>query len=357
MSGHILVAGATGLVGANAVRHFARLPGWDVSSLVRKAPERAPHTHHVVADLADPESLESVSGRFREVTHLLYAANYEKSRLVSGWLDADHVERNARMFANLMAALEPAAPRLRHVILMQGTKAYGAAAGAIRMPARENDPRSLAPNFYYRQEDHLRSLRAGKSWRFTILRPQWVCGFTVGGSMNGMAALGVYASICREAGAPFSFPGGGPRVNEATDVRLLARAVEWAAASEAAADEIFNIVNGDIFDWHTIWPQVARSLGLEWAPPNELRLAKIMADKSELWDRIVAKHGLRPHRIEELVPNWEFADKLFGYRVPPTPMLVSGIKARRAGFYECQDSEEMILEWLEIMKSDKVIPT
>src|SRR5690606_2563043 len=166
------------------------------TAIGRRAPRVLGRARFLEADLSDPASLAAIADDIRDVTHVLYAANFEKHRLVSGWLDADHVDRNAAMFANFMEVVEPAAGKLRHITLMQGTKAYGAAAGAIRVPAKESDPRSLAPNFYYLQEDHLKARRDGKGWRFTILRPQWVCGFTVGGSMNGMAALGVYASIC-----------------------------------------------------------------------------------------------------------------------------------------------------------------
>ena len=36
----VLVAGASGLVGYAAVRHFASLPDWDVVAVSRRAPER-----------------------------------------------------------------------------------------------------------------------------------------------------------------------------------------------------------------------------------------------------------------------------------------------------------------------------
>ncbi len=61
----------------------------------------------------------------RGATHLIYAALYEAPSLVDGWRDAEQIETNDRMLRNLMGALEPAAPDLRHVALLQGTKAYG----------------------------------------------------------------------------------------------------------------------------------------------------------------------------------------------------------------------------------------
>lgn len=356
MTRHLLIVGAAGLVGQNVLKHFEALDGWRITALGRRAPATITRAAFHSVDLADRGSLAGLGSEFAGVTHVVYCANYEKPQLVSGWLDADHVERNLAMLQNLMAVVEPSAEGLEHVTLMQGTKAYGAAAGAIRTPAKETDPRSLAPNFYYVQEDFLKALQLGKAWNWTILRPQWVCGFTVGGSMNGMAALGAYAAISRELGIPLSFPGGPPNINEATDVRLLAKAVEWAATSPQCANEIYNIVNGDVFDWHTIWPHVAAAFGMEWGQPTEMRLVKVMADKAGIWDAIVRRHGLQSHRLDELVPSWEFADKLFGYRIPPKPMLVSGIKARQHGFHDCVDSEGMILDWIRIMQAERIIP-
>jgi nucleoside-diphosphate-sugar epimerase len=356
MGGHLLVVGAAGLVGRNVTRHFESLGDWHITVLGRRAPEPAGRTVFHAVDLEDPASLARVQPALDRVTHAVYCANYEKPNLVSGWLEPDHIERNAAMLKNTMAVLEPGAPGLRHITLMQGTKAYGAAAGAIKIPAKESDPRSLAPNFYYVQQDHLGALQVGKAWSWTILRPQWVCGFTVGGSMNGMAALGVYAAICRELGVPLAFPGGAANIVEATDVRLLAKAVHWAGTTAACANQIFNVVNGDVFDWHTLWPRIADALDMRSGHPAEMRLATVMADKAPVWDAAVRRHGLRPYRLQELVPSWEFADKLFGYRTPPGPMLLSGIKARQFGFHECTDSEEMILDWLRTMRADRIIP-
>ena len=42
--------------------------------------------------------------------------------------------------------------------------------------------------------------------------------------------------------------------------------LEWAATSEAARDQAFNIVNGDIFRWNWLWPKLAADFGIEAAP-------------------------------------------------------------------------------------------
>lgn len=41
------------------------------------------------------------------------------------------------MLRNLMEVLEPAAPSLNHVVLLQGTKAYGVHVRPLKVPARE----------------------------------------------------------------------------------------------------------------------------------------------------------------------------------------------------------------------------
>ena len=54
-------------------------------------------------------------------------------------------------------SVEKCSPSLRHVTFYQGGKAYGADLGPFKTPAREDDPRLMPPNFYYDQEDFLRS--------------------------------------------------------------------------------------------------------------------------------------------------------------------------------------------------------
>jgi len=141
----------------------------------------------------------------------------------------------------------------------------------MKVPAREREPRHFHPNFYWLQEDHLRRRRQGQDWRWTIFRPQAIFGFAVGSPMNVLSALGVYATISRELGWPLVFPGAGaPAVIEFTDARLIARAVEWAGRTDAAADEAFNITNGDVVLWQHVWPELARHfvnrLGVRRAP-------------------------------------------------------------------------------------------
>lgn len=355
MPATVLIVGASGIVGRSAVRRFEREAGWTVVGLSRRAPDYEARARFVSADLLDREACRSALADLPAISHVVYAAAFEKPNLMRGWMEADHVATNLAMLRNLLDALPAGA--LRHVSLMQGTKAYGAAAGPFKLPAKESDPRSLAPNFYYAQEDLLRERQGGGAgWSWTVLRPQFVCGFSVGSPMNALNALAAYVTISRDLGLPLRFPGGPSRVQEATDARLLADAMVWAATSPACANEIFNIVNGDCFTWDSLWPRIARAFEMEWAPAAPARLARIMADKGPVWDRMVERHGLRPYGLDQLVPNWALADNLLGYGTPPVPLLLSGLKARRHGFQGCVDSEDMFLEWLDLLQRDGVFP-
>ena len=46
-----------------------------------------------------------------------------------------------------------------------------------------------------------------------------------------------------------------------TDARVLAKHMEWAATSEAGRNQAFNVVNGDIFRWRWLWPNLAADFG------------------------------------------------------------------------------------------------
>src|SRR3712207_9574684 len=101
---------------------------------------------------------------------------------------------NRSMLENLLGPLADVAP-LRHVTLLQGTKAYGVHRHPIRIPAKERHPRDLHENFYWLQEDLLREQAARRGFTFTILRPQIVVGPTTGVAMNLPPVIGAHAAI------------------------------------------------------------------------------------------------------------------------------------------------------------------
>jgi nucleoside-diphosphate-sugar epimerase len=356
----ILIAGASGLVGYAAVRHFAQIPEWDVVGVSRRIPEATGRAEFVSVDLTNADHCAEVFGKMADVTHLAYAALFEKPSLIQGWRDRDQMETNLAMLRNLFEPLEAAAQGLEHVSLLQGTKAYGAHLGPIAIPARERSPRHQHENFYWLQEDYLRSRQSGKRWHWTIQRPQIVIGGAIGSALNVIPAIGVYAALRKERGLPLAYPGGPGSIAEAVDADLLARSLEWSAVTPACANEIFNITNGDVFTWREVWPTIADALGMKVGSPEPQSLQSEMPRHNTEWAAIVRKYNLAaPPDLETFVgKSFEFADAIFAYGLtsPPPPMIVSTIKARQAGFHDCIDTEDMFRKWFTYYQERRLLP-
>src|SRR5882672_4388305 len=160
----VVVAGATGLVGNAALRHFGASDGCEVVALSRRKPRELHGARYVQVDLTDRAQCAGVSVELQGATHLVYAALYEGPNLIDGWRDPSQIRTNDLMLRNLMAVLEPAAPSLKHVALLQGTKAYGVHVRPLTVPAREGRSEMYEqPNFYWAQENFLRELQHGKA--------------------------------------------------------------------------------------------------------------------------------------------------------------------------------------------------
>jgi nucleoside-diphosphate-sugar epimerase len=356
----VLIAGASGLVGSAAVRHFAQLPDWEVIGVSRRTPEGVAGATFVSVDLTDERRCADVFGQMTDVTHVVYAAVNEQPSLAAGWRDREQMQLNLAMLANLFAPLEVVAKGLQHVSLLQGTKAYGAHLGRIALPARERAPRHPHENFYWLQEDYLRERQQGKPWQWTIWRPQLVFGDAIGSNLNVISAIGVYAAVRREAGLPLSFPGGPSFVFEAIDSDLLAQAMAWATMTPAAGNEIFNITNGDVFAWPEVWPVIADAVGMAVGPPEPLSLVREMPKHAAEWAAIVRKYQLQaPADMQAFVgASFGLTDFCFAYGVDhtPPPILVSTIKLRQAGFHACMDTEEMLRKWFRRFQDRRLLP-
>ncbi|WP_439546226.1 NAD-dependent epimerase/dehydratase family protein [Sandarakinorhabdus sp.] len=359
----VLIIGASGVIGEAAVERFAA-DGYHVLAVSRRAPHVPPGTacEHIALDLLDASACQAAAPRFAGVTHVVYAALFEKPGLVAGWTEPDQMDTNLAMMRNLMEPLLASAQGLRHVSAFQGTKAYGAHLHPLSVPARESAPRDPHANFYWLQEDYLRAKRCGAAWTLTIWRPQIVFGLATGVAMNIIPVLGIYAAICRELGRPFVYPGLAGGIGEAVDTGLIASALAWAATAPQAGDETFNITNGDVFEWISVWPAIARAVGLEPAYGAPFSLAEFLLDHAGTWDSIVRRHGLQPHALAALLgESHHYADLLFGVMAPPEtqrpPILVSTIKLRRAGFADCRDTEEMFERLLGQLAERKIIPS
>jgi nucleoside-diphosphate-sugar epimerase len=354
----MLVVGALGLVGRALIEELEARLDWDVIGLSRRKPDFLSRATFVQVDLTDRNACQRLleGAAFRDVTHVAYAALYEKPELIAGWRDADQIATNKAMLENLLDPLVPSAA-IEHMTLLQGTKAYGAHLRPMTNPGRESDPRPEGANFYWEQEDYLRPLARSAGFSFSIMRPQVVCGTAIGSPMNMIAAIGVYASIQRARGEPLRFPGGAPNVTQATDARLLARSILWAATAPGCRNETFNIANGDVLIWHTSWPTIARTFGLPLAEPRPERLAESMPRYAGLWRELVQQHNLAPYTMEQLIgSSWQFADAVFGYGGSPPNTIVSTVKASQFGFTETIDTNRMFEVQLKRLQALRILP-
>ena len=299
----------------------------------------------------------TVLGDLRGISHIVYSALFEKPDLGQGWLDADQISTNFSMLKNLLDSVEPANPDLRHITLLQGAKAYGVHLGQIPVPARERARRAICTRISTgRRRIFCAHDNPCKGWHFTIFRPQVVLGFAPGSAMNMLAAIGAYAAISRARGLPLIYPGIGHRIAEATDVRLLARAIAWGENAPEAANETFNITNGDVFVWQNVFPVIARQFGMEMGLPHPMPLATVMPGHGETWDRLIREHGLAATTLDSLIgSSWQFADFAFS-RTHSTASLLSTIKIRQAGFTECIDTEISLAEQLAALQRQKILP-
>jgi nucleoside-diphosphate-sugar epimerase len=347
---HAVVVGGLGVIGRALIDHLAEDPDWDVIALSRRAPDFETTARFVSVDLSNSDEARSKLAELSQSTHVFYAAYQAMPTL------AEEVAPNVALLTNTVEALAAAAPGLEHVNLMEGGKWYGCHLGPFRTPAVEDDPRHMPPNFYYDQQDWLHGAAARHGFTWSALRPEAVCGFAVGNPMNLMMAIAVYAAICAELDVPFSFPGkpsAWTALYEVTDARILAMAAQWAATDPGCAEEAFNITNGDVFRWCNLWPKLADALAVEPGAPRGLSLTRFMADKAPVWDRIVAKHDLRPYRFHEIV-SWDFADAIFAAE---WDIARSTLKARRHGFDAFIETDQMFTELIRDLQHKRIIPT
>jgi nucleoside-diphosphate-sugar epimerase len=344
-----LIAGATGVVGRNLLRHLVALDDWDVVAVSRRKPDVKGKYEHISVDLLDRNQTLGCVGRLRGVTHVFFSAYTERPT----W--AEMVAPNQNMLVNLLDGVEAAAPGLAHVNLMQGTKWYGNHLGPFKTPAKEDDPRHMPPNFYYDQQDLVAARQRGKSWTWSAARPHAICGFGKGNPMNLVMVLAVYATLSKALNMPLRHPGTFENYRalyQCTGTSLLSKALVWMATEPRCANEPFNITNGDLIRWENFWPKLAAYFGKEVGPRQQIRLSEMMANKAPLWDRIVAEHGLQRIPYDQIV-SWPYGDFVFnaGFDI-----ISSMTKARRYGFYEVVDSEEMFFRIFDELRANKVIP-
>lgn len=349
-----LVVGSTGIAGRSLAAMLAR-DGWTTFGLSRTGSTDLPGVTSLRADLLQPT----------ELSHALADAR-PRFVAITAWMreasEADNIRVNSAIVRNVLAALEPARS-VEHVALMTGLKhylgpfeAYGKAVMA-ETPFRESEPRLDYPNFYYAQEDELFAAAARAGFGWSVHRAHTVLGFAVGNAMNMVLTLSVYATLCKELGRPFIFPGSAMQWNGLTDVTdadLLAEQMIWAATHAAGRDQAFNIANGDVFRWRWLWPQIAGAFGLAWEGfEREPRtLSSQMAGMADTWRAIAARHSLVEPELGRLA-SWWHSDADLGRTIE---VLTDMTKSRAAGFLGFRSTPASFLARIEQYRAARIVP-
>jgi hypothetical protein len=161
--GHVLVTGATGLVGRDMMEHYAA-QGYQVTAISRRKPHITPSgATWLSLDLFDTSACAKALGSLEDVIQIVFAALYEEPDLVKGWQAKEHGEKNTLMLRNTVETVlagerERGKQVLKNVLILQGPKAYGVHVHAVRPGAREG-----------RDED--RSIPVSQSSTFLLFLP------------------------------------------------------------------------------------------------------------------------------------------------------------------------------------------
>ncbi|KPW23327.1 Uncharacterized protein ALO83_01257 [Pseudomonas cannabina pv. alisalensis] len=324
-----LVVGASGIVGS-AITQLLLENNWQVAALSRN-PSTVPGVIPVAADLQDPASVNAALADLKP-THVFITTWSRQAT------EAENILVNSAMVRHVLDAVRPAGS-VQHVALVTGLKhylgpfeAYGK--GTLpQTPFRENQPRLDIENFYYAQEDEVFAAAQKDGFTWSVHRPHTVTGVAVGNAMNMATTLAVYASICKATGRPFVFPGSRVQwdsLTDMTDARQLAKQQLWAATTPAAANQAFNITNGDVFRWSWMWGQIAKFFDLQPAafPDQPALLETQMANDQAAWTEIVSKHQLKEADISRLISPWH-TDADLGR---PIEVVTDMSKSRKLGF-------------------------
>ena len=349
-----LIAGVTGIVGNNLARTLLA-EGWKVDGLARRGAELPEGTRFLAADLLEPESLADALQNSKP-THVF----------VTTWLrqpsEADNIRVNGTMVRNLLHAVE-ACGSVEHVGLVTGLKHYlgpfeSYGRGILPdTPFREEQARLPVENFYYAQEDEVFAAAARQGFTWSVQRPHTIIGYAVGNAMNMGVTLAIYATLCRETGMPFVFPGSAMQWNSLTDMTdagLLARHLLWSAVTPAAHNQAFNVVNGDVFRWKWMWERLAGFFGLEAAtfPDRVTPLEEQLAGSGPAWSRIAAKYGLVEHDLSRLASAWH-TDADLGR---PIEVVTDMSKSRRLGFTDYVATDDSFFGLFDRLREARIVP-
>ncbi|KAI9756105.1 MAG: hypothetical protein M4579_003992 [Chaenotheca gracillima] len=412
-----IVTGATGILGREIVSALSKDSRWKtVHALSRSQKEKyASKVKHDTIDLTGDakqmaKQLEGVEAEYVFFTAYLAKDDEGEACKVNGTKPRERGRRNMKkitdapsgaMLQNFLDALTitGADKKMKRLILTTGAKQYGVHLGPPKNPMEETDPRfegpNRPPNFYYVQQDILKKAAQGKGWDWVVTYPNDVIGVAKGNFMNLSTAVGLYVAISKELGGDLVFPGSEEfyqYFDSFTYSRLNAQFNLWAAFEPKASNEAFNVVNGDVTSWQTLWPKIAERYGckipadqfsgpapdssemkLPTRPPLEDFAEKMglknhvpqglvrqridltkWSQKPEVkraWEKLAARDGLDNDAFEKA--TWGFLGFVLGRNYN---LVISMSKARKLGWTGYVDSWDALEECLQELEDEKILP-
>lgn len=161
--------------------------------------------------------------------------------------------------------------------------------GSAFSPSLESDHRvTLESNFYYAQEDALFEYCKNQGVEWNVVRPSYIIGAVRDSALNHLIGLTIYAAVQARRRQPLAFPGDYTvfdREHCQSTAMLNSYMEEWVVLTPRAANEAFNMQDGQPFTWGRFWSLLAQWYGTTWTPPEEDEL-KYTTYKS--------RHGVAP---------------------------------------------------------------
>ena len=350
-----LVVGVTGITGSNLAQELVA-NGWTTYGLARNPNSNISGLIPVKADLLDEENLK-VALENISPTHIFFTTWMRNDT------EEENIKVNSALVRNLLNVLSPK-KSVQHVALVTGLKhylgpfeAYAKSVSLPETPLREEQPRLEYPNFYYAQEDAVYEASERDHFTWSIHRPHTVIGYAIGNLMNMGTTLAIYASICKETGRKFVFPGSSAQWNglsDVTDARILAKQLIWASTTEGTKNQAFNITNGDIFRWKWLWKKIADYFQIEFEGyDNNIRpLEQELQNDQELWENISEKYNLKENNLSKIASAWH-TDLDLGR---PIEVMTDMANSRKLGFTSYQSTLDSFTDLFEKLKEEKIIP-
>ncbi|KAK6429078.1 hypothetical protein LTR95_014777 [Oleoguttula sp. CCFEE 5521] len=356
-----VVTGANGISGFATMRVLLESPErwakvWAASRkpppqemMALLTPDQRSRVEHVAVDfLSKPEDIaKELKDKGVKADHVFFYS-YLQPRPDPGqppWSNAQQlVDTNTALLRNFTEALDLAKITPKRFVLQTGAKNYGVHLGPHRSPATESDPRvTLAPNFYYPQEDILYKYCEAHNIGWNIICPAWILGAVTGAAMNILLPLAIYAAVQAQKGDKLEFPGDlelwlGP--SEHSSAKLTGYLTEWAALEDKCKNQKFNASDTCPLPHNRLWPELARWYGapgtnnpdlddakytvvgtkdvvptpLGYGPGRQLRFAWTLVGwahepkNQQAWKEIMQKNGLKYNPFDDIEPNFEFGD-------------------------------------------------